>query len=616
MLRLTLRPGLPRSQTRAQVRQQLNKHNLLGGPLSGTWFPTKQALQRYPAPVFDTLFGQIGRLRDQLAEEEISIDRLRIPAPELIDLGRASNLTAVELRSFVEGNTLNLLSLADNNTNGKDRLRELIDIFQDAETAFRQLSQTATGRTSDVFRLITQTVRRLHFKNVQIYIPREGSRWERAYTSSQWATDGQSKYAPEQGGAVPSTTLASVIQGHESFYYVDLEDQASFTDQGLETDPASIANDLQLSRGPSQMLFLKVISPETGKLVAVVQIHNRVQLTQEETFEPPLPQNQVESARMIFILQHIFRVATPILEAMQPASVARNTDQLPALEMEEFVPDAEQRLWNWVHGKGGRTLEAKISGAITDAHRQDFISSILPPLREALVSDEVVIWEDAAGATSIIELILRELMEEPTTGGAAVLPPAVLARFHGIARDFSDNAVSQATKAIGEAGFHQIVTVEAGDMFERSDREDKSVDFTVACMAFYCTRERFRSALREWARISNPGARGWFSIKAKDGDMDETKRATIRAFMGAIPLWQKIAFPIFVGRMVSLIIQRKRSGAFEYGRTLRDGFLSGKYYAPTLESLESDLAEAGLQLVSTQRSLANVFFLAEWVKPE
>jgi hypothetical protein len=135
-------------------------------------------------------------------------------------------------------------------------------------------------------------------------------------------------------------------------------------------------------------------------------------------------------------------------------------------------------------------------------------------------------------------------------------------------------------------------------------------------MAFYCTREKFRAALREWKRLASPGAQGWFSMKAEDGDTDKVKKATIAAFISEIPLWQKVVVIPFVIRIALFIRQRQKSGAFWYGRELKQGFVLGRYYSPTEKQLEEDLTAVGLKMRGVQRSLANQFFLVNWENAE
>ncbi|MFH1362484.1 MAG: methyltransferase domain-containing protein [bacterium] len=282
-----------------------------------------------------------------------------------------------------------------------------------------------------------------------------------------------------------------------------------------------------------------------------------------------------------------------------------------------FDPEKEKSLWTTVHSQKTGGLEAMIGGPITGGHRQDFVEEMLGPIRDAALQGQVTLWEDAAGVTSIGSLVVENLKETPEHGGEKVLSPTILGNFSIIARDFIPEAVSVARQKISEAGLTDVIFAEIGDMFDRSKRSDASVDFFVACMAFYCSRGRVRRTLREWSRLAKPGAEGWFSLKEAKADMNTVKNKTIKSFIKAIPLWQKITLLPFVFTMISFIYKRWRSGAFTYGKALAEGFASGKYHSPNVPQIKEDLESAGLGLAEEPiRSLADTFLLVHWKKPQ
>ncbi|MFH1386442.1 MAG: methyltransferase domain-containing protein [bacterium] len=300
-------------------------------------------------------------------------------------------------------------------------------------------------------------------------------------------------------------------------------------------------------------------------------------------------------------------VSVPIVEPSQVEGWNETT-----FDESGYDVTREQALWQLTHSEG--TLEAKIGGAITDAHRHDFVKMMIVDIKQRLAIGQISVFEDAAGATPIVSLLLAELSEGE--GAEKTLPQNILDRFRAIVRDFAPSAVVQAAKKIKEAGYHQVVTVEPGDMFEPPTLPDNSQDVVTACMAFYCTREKFRAALRTWVSVTKPGGKIYFSLKHKEGSLDVTRNETIKAYIKAIPWWQKI---LVLPALISLgffVRQRKQAGAFEYAKALNEGFTSGRYYSPNEADLEADLSAVGLQKGGIIKSLADQFFLVSARKPE
>ena len=279
----------------------------------------------------------------------------------------------------------------------------------------------------------------------------------------------------------------------------------------------------------------------------------------------------------------------------------------------DYDRQKELEFWNWVFtsGKGNYVgLEPKIDGPITNAHRRDFEMAMSSRIEEAMGQGKVVVWEDAAGEIPMALRLEKFLTKE--AAGKRVLRKIVATNLECIARDFVDGAVSRARANLEGSLLKDIVRIEQGDMFERSERDDNSVDFIVGSMPFYCTREKFRTALLEWARIAKPGALGWFSMKEKDGDLKvvlkETKKMTWQGF----PLWQKILLPVAALKFLGLYIRKRLAGSYDYMEALTVGFRSGKYYAPTEEDLREDLEATGLQALSVQGAVANQFRFVTW----
>ncbi|MBU1616384.1 MAG: hypothetical protein KKF06_01210 [Candidatus Margulisbacteria bacterium] len=164
---------------------------------------------------------------------------------------------------------------------------------------------------------IHEVIQGLNFRNIQVYSPTGEGKWERRFVSSAWGANGESKYDPHKGGAEPQTTLKSVIDGDKRAYVVDIADLSTFTRQGLVADSASIENDLKCSTGPTGMIFIKIVSPISREVIAVIQIHNRVTPGEASVPGALLPKNLTEAERVLTQLEAIFDEAALAIESIR-----------------------------------------------------------------------------------------------------------------------------------------------------------------------------------------------------------------------------------------------------------------------------------------------------------
>jgi len=331
MRKLIIGPSLPRTHSRRDVRQTLKARGV------ANWyrFINKKRLGRYSEAQFNAIFNTVERLRKQ----GLNITDLRVPAPEFMRLR-----DFVDVPEYcVKGSTLDLRNLRNLSPIGaeecpvpvtpavNDLLTDLLQVHEFAAESFVRLESKKKPPTLDeVFQLIREVINRLSFKNVLVFMPLEEGPplevcWARKFVSTRWTDTsvdeyqpgkggGASKYDPEQGGALPTSTLKSVIEGPEEFYYVDLFSLPSFNDQGLVADRASLISDLHSSVGPGGLLFLKVRLPRLKKLIGLVQIHNRVAKNQISVSETFLPEDEKEKTLTIFMLQMIFARAALAIE--------------------------------------------------------------------------------------------------------------------------------------------------------------------------------------------------------------------------------------------------------------------------------------------------------------
>ncbi len=283
-------------------------------------------LRRYDHAHFNNIMSLVKRA----LEIKPSINKLIVDMPENVpDLENLdlSNISFEMIQTCIRGNTLDLRGIhlrlqgyqahidhvftrPEISLPEYEQLEDLVEVLSTAKETFREMSETAAPE--QVFGAINGIIKLLDFRNVSIYSPGRGGRWSRVFVSTPWAKHG-TKYDPGEGGAVPTTTLKSVIDGSKRYYVVDINDPASFERQGLTADPVSIENDLSCSHGPSEMIFIKVFSPSSGQLVGVVQINDRAESGQPVR-QTLLPSEPTAANKVLTLLETIFDEAALAVE--------------------------------------------------------------------------------------------------------------------------------------------------------------------------------------------------------------------------------------------------------------------------------------------------------------
>lgn len=296
-----------------------------------------------------------------------SLDTVVLPT-RLQENQSFAGISETQVREHIFGNTFNLRRLMANmneatrlasvftketSRSQQTQLVNLVDALGIAKQLFRTMGPDATTET--VVDRIQAVVNLLNFRNIQIYFPADGGKWERKYSSSPWMMNGHSKYDPAGGGSEPRTTLKSVIEAPGRRFIVDIAEPETFRKQGLVADEHSIVNDLELSKGPSQMIFIKVISPLTGELVAVVQIHNRVQLTEKAAPKRLLPGQETAASRVLTQLEAIFDEAALALAGVRLKEGSQTKPELNELEKRAVLEQGELRV---LQGQRVRLYEA------------------------------------------------------------------------------------------------------------------------------------------------------------------------------------------------------------------------------------------------------------------
>ena len=190
----------------------------------------------------------------------------------------------------------------------------LVDVIGEERANFQRLARDPETTIDEIFKAIDLGKAKLGFLNVAVYRSLPGGRWIRTQRTRHW-THGLSKYDPEKGGDPPGTTIQSVIKGDKMIYEVNINDLATFAREGLAPDPESIQNDLSYSKGPGQMLFIRLVS--SRGVEGVIHLHNRVR--KDEGMEPPplLPANVKDAKRVITELEIYFEEAARAIEAVR-----------------------------------------------------------------------------------------------------------------------------------------------------------------------------------------------------------------------------------------------------------------------------------------------------------
>ena len=302
----------PKLRTCGQVRSLLPR-----GVKAGI-FSTGR-LRRYPEEHFQKIISLLEQAK--LAHPEIS--RISIAQPETIPAIDELDFSGIP-ESFIAGNiTGKVLDLRNIRWGAEQAVREADPLtwFKNQEGLLGYAQSLFTDEAlglEQVFDKLESIIQQINFKSVSVYFPRQDGRWQRRLCTSVWV-EGTGKY--DGDGAIPITTIKSVIEAKgERSIVVDIKDLASFEKAGIVPDMDSIANDLKNSCGPSEMIFIRVLSSD-NKLLAVVQINNRVQLDRTPPESLFLP--EVGKSRTLSVLNAIFsEIAKGIENAMKQDSLS------------------------------------------------------------------------------------------------------------------------------------------------------------------------------------------------------------------------------------------------------------------------------------------------------
>ncbi len=271
----------------------------------------------------ETQFGDIVHLLQRAQSNHPEITRVKIAQPESIPSGERLDFSKDDIR----GRSLDLRSIRWGAKMGAKEVDPLT-WFRNQQGLLGYVQSLFLDETLDlrtVFDRIETVIQQINFKSVSVYFPGEDGRWQRRLCPNVWV-EGTGKYDGE--GAIPTTTIKSVIEakGPRSIV-VDINDLATFKAAGIVPDEVSIANDLKNSHGPSEMIFIRVVSSQ-GKPLAVVQINNRVQIDREAPQTLFLP--GVGKTRTLSVLNAIFsEVAKGIENAMRQEGITMPTEAEP-----------------------------------------------------------------------------------------------------------------------------------------------------------------------------------------------------------------------------------------------------------------------------------------------
>jgi len=232
--------------------------------------------------------------------------------------------------------------------NARDRILQLLDVIADERNYFEKLAYNPSATIDKVFKAIDHGKTKLGFLNVTVYRPKEdgSGNWVITQRTRRWENE-LSRYDPGLGGAEPSATLASVINGKKIVYDVDISDLdrvirakygislmdlpddcgqwpfdpkdlpplPSFEKEGLTPDIKSIINYFKAATGPKRMLFIKMQS--IHGVEAVIHLHNLVK--PEEKIDPPplLPEDNEDAERVKGGLIYYFDKAVRAMEVIR-----------------------------------------------------------------------------------------------------------------------------------------------------------------------------------------------------------------------------------------------------------------------------------------------------------
>ncbi len=216
----------------------------------------------------------------------------------VLDLSRLPEVIANYRRELVLSQGQSKLSgtLAPRSTS---QLFDFIDFLARQTVFLNKVASNPASTVAHVFSSLESAVYSLGFLNVVISAPQNDGSWKTARVTRDWKSVQDPKL--ERG-----VTLKSIVQAPGTVFHVDLADPQTFIEAGIEMNPRAVENDLKNSKGPTDVLFFKIVSARGPE--AVVQIHNRVKNAEQITLDHLLPEDQDEATRMKSLLAHYFHL--------------------------------------------------------------------------------------------------------------------------------------------------------------------------------------------------------------------------------------------------------------------------------------------------------------------
>ena len=265
----------------------------------------EKRLSCYPPEQYDAILDlvtKIKRLKNyemfiiDPSQKTRQIDFAMLPVYFLLEQVKGATLDLTDLQKkynqFKQRPSLadeHSLVISSYNLPLADQSREIIFAIEEEKKHLQAIVADPMSKVDSIFAALDQKKGRLGFLNVVVYRPQPDGKWVLTQRTRDWS---ESKYSPEKGGCFPETTVKSVIEGNQLMYEVDTADLLTFSNQNLIPDHESINNEMTSTKGPTRMLFVKLVS--RFGVEAVVQIHNRVNRNEND---PPklLPDNPADA---------------------------------------------------------------------------------------------------------------------------------------------------------------------------------------------------------------------------------------------------------------------------------------------------------------------------------
>ncbi|MBU0502601.1 MAG: hypothetical protein KJ811_05110, partial [Candidatus Margulisbacteria bacterium] len=251
------------------------------------------------------------------------------------------------------------------------------DVFFDARAKLASLPSDATEE--QIFNVVQEVVSKSSFKNFLVYGLAKSGGWRRKVCHSDKEVDPSSRYEGE--GQEPTTWLASVVNligKDRSIIVGDVLSEKAYEEVGLKADPEVINKYAANSKGPREIIYLRVLHPTGGECLAVMVIHNLVGKNKAaaEVPERLLPTDSVSREKIINRLEELCKEIAPYLAKAQASGSALPlvpfADQQSA---DSFAPSAPKAIIRRATPRGGvlptteemakLTLPAKPRWAVT-----------------------------------------------------------------------------------------------------------------------------------------------------------------------------------------------------------------------------------------------------------